>query len=85
MVFPEYARDITRPVITPLTAVSAAQALATQALGGRHGGGNIGELFRLARQIPCYRLRYADSSAAAGELATLARPQAQARRSRAGA
>ena len=32
---------------------------------------NIGELFRLARQIPCYRLRYADSSAAAGELASL--------------
>jgi len=84
MVFPEYARDITRPVITRLTVVSAAQVLATQTLGGRHGGGNIGELFRLARQIPCYRLRYADSSAAAGELATLARPQAQAR-SRAGA
>jgi hypothetical protein len=53
--------------------VSAAQALATQALGGRHGGGSIGELFHLARQIPCYRLRYADPRAAAGEIASLGR------------
>ena len=71
IVFPEYAADLARPLVTPLTVVSATQALATQALGARHGGGNIGELFRLARQIPCYRLRYADSSAAAGELASL--------------
>ena len=73
IVFPEYACDLARPLVTPLTAVSAAQALATQALGASRGGGNIGELFRLARQIPCYRLRYADSSAAAGELASLGR------------
>lgn len=78
MVFPEYARDVIRPVITRLTVVSAAQALATQALGARHGGGNIGELFGLARQTPCYRLRYADSSAAAGELASLGRLHGQA-------
>ena len=74
---PRYAGDVSRPLVTPLTVVSAAQALATQALGARHGGGNIGELFRLARQIPCYRLRYADPSAAAGELASLGRLQGQ--------
>ena len=60
IVFPEYACDLTRPFVTPLTAVPAAQALAMQALGARAGGRNIGELFRLARHIPCYRLRYAD-------------------------
>jgi hypothetical protein len=73
IMFPEYARDVTHPLITPLTVVSAAQALATQALSARHGGANIGELFCLARQIPCYRLRYADSSAAVGELASFRR------------
>ena len=78
IVFPEYARDVSRPVITRLTVVSAAQALATQALGAGHAGENIGELFRLARQIPCYRLRYADSSAAASELAGLGRLHGQA-------
>jgi hypothetical protein len=77
VVFPEYARDDSRPVVTPLTVVSAAQALATQALGGRHGGRSIGELFHLARQIPCYRLRYADPRAAAGEIASLGRLQGQ--------
>jgi len=79
IVFPEYARDLTRPVVTPLTVVSAAQALATQALGACRGGRNIGELFRMARQIPCYRLRYADSSAAASELVSLRQLQRQAR------
>ena len=79
VVLPEYARDAIRPVITRLTVVSAAQALATHALGDRDGrSNNIGELFRMAGQIPCYRLRYNDSSAAAGDLANLGRPQGQA-------
>lgn len=73
IVFPEYAEDAIHPVITRLSVVSAAHALTMHALGGRVGGGNIGELFRLAQQIPCYRLRYADSSAAARELARLGR------------
>lgn len=68
VVFPEYARDLARPVLKPLTVVSATQALATQALGARGGGGNIGGLFHLAQRIPCYRLRYADPSAAADRL-----------------
>ena len=72
-VFPEYACDGASSLITPLTVVSAVQALATQTLGARQVGANIGELVRLARQIPCYRLRYADVSAAAGELACLGR------------
>jgi hypothetical protein len=71
IVFPEYACDVARPIITPLTVVSAVQALAPQALGARQGREKIGELFDLARRIPCYRLRYADPAAAAGELATL--------------
>ena len=74
IVFPEYGRDIARPVVTPVTAVSAAQALATQALGARQGSARIGELFDLARKIPCYRLRYSDPAVAAGELETLRRP-----------
>jgi hypothetical protein len=77
IVFPEYACDVTRPLITPPTVVSAAQVLVTHALSARHGGGNIRELFRLARRIPCYRLRYADASAAAGELASFGRMQGQ--------
>jgi hypothetical protein len=75
VVFLEYARDVTRPVMMPLTVVSAAQALATQTLGESQGGLNIAELFRLAQQIPCYRLRYADSAAAVGELASLGQPR----------
>jgi hypothetical protein len=73
IVFPEYAGDVSRPLIAPLTVVSAAQALATQALGARQSRGKIGGLFDLARRIPCYRLRYSDPAAAAGELATLRR------------
>jgi hypothetical protein len=73
IVFPQYACDVSPPLITPLTVVSAAQALATQALGARQSHGKIGELFDLARRIPCYRLRYSDPAAAAGELATLGR------------
>lgn len=73
IVFPKYARDVGRPIITPLTVVSAAQALATQSLGDRESGGSIAELFRLATEIPAYRLRYGDSSAAARELARLGR------------
>lgn len=69
IVFPEYACDVTRPLITPLTVVSATQALATQALSVPHRHATIADLFRLAGQVPCYRLRYADSLAAAGELA----------------
>jgi hypothetical protein len=48
--------------------------LATQALGARQSRG-IGGLFDLARRIPCYRLRYSDPAAAAGELATLRRTE----------
>ena len=74
IVFPEYAGDLTRPAVTPLTAVSATHALAAQALGVRQGSAKIGELFGLARRIPCYRLRYSDPAVAAGELETLRRP-----------
>lgn len=73
IVFPEYARDESRPIITPLSVVSAAQALATQVVGGRQSGRKVTELFHLARAIPAYRLRYGDSAAAAGELARLGR------------
>ena len=73
IVFPEYADDVASPLLTPLTVVSATQALATQALSARQGGGNIGELFHLARQIPCYRLCYADASAAADHLRCVGR------------
>lgn len=69
IVFPEYASDATRPIITPLTVVSATQALATQALRVPHRNTAIGDLFRLAGQVSCYRLRYADASATAVELA----------------
>lgn len=69
IIFPEYVDDVVRPLITPLTVVSAAQALAAQVLGGNHGGERIGGVFRLARQIPCYRLSYADSSDAGDEIA----------------
>jgi hypothetical protein len=69
IIFPEYARDAVRPLITPLTVVSAAQALASQVQGGIPGREHIGNLFQLARQIPCYRLSYADSSDAGDELA----------------
>ena len=75
IVFLEYAPDAIQPVITRLTVVSAAQALAMQTLGVRDAGASIGHLFRLARQIPCYRLRYADSTAAASEIAILPRLQ----------
>ena len=68
VIFPEYAGDQSRPVITPLTAVSATQALAAQALGARDGRAHIEALFRLATRIPCYRLRYADPSTAADRL-----------------
>ena len=68
IVFPEYAGDVVRPLITPLTVVSAVQELAARGLIARQGRGNISELVRLARQIPSYRLRYADASAATDEL-----------------
>ena len=71
IVFPEYACEVSRPLITRLTVVSAAQALAAQVIGADGSPGQIGGLFDLARRIPCYRLRYADPAAAAGELATL--------------
>ena len=71
IVFPEYECDLRRPLITPLTAVAAAQALATQALGARQGSARIGAMFELARRIPGYRLRYSDPAVAASELATL--------------
>lgn len=71
IVFPEYAGEAARPLIRPLTVVSAAQALAMQAPGAARNPGKISELFDLARRIPCYRLRYSDPAAAAGELETL--------------
>lgn len=71
IVFPEYGRELARPLITQLTDVSAAQALATQALGPRQGSAKIGEMFELARRIACYRLRYSNPAVAASELATL--------------
>ena len=71
IVFPEYVPDLTRPLVTGLTAVPAAQALAAQALGARNGAANVGALFDLTRRIPCYRLRYSDAAAAAGALAAL--------------
>ena len=73
IVFPAYACDVSRPLITPLTVVAAAQALAAQALGTRQNQGKIGGLFDLARRIPCYRFQYSDPAAAAGQLATLTR------------
>ena len=73
IVFPEYARHASRAVMTPLTVVSAAQALATQVLGDHEGGRNIAELFHLAGEVPAYRLHYGDSSAAGRELARLGR------------
>jgi hypothetical protein len=71
IVFPEYAGRVLHPIITPLTVVLAAQALATQALGARQNETEIRRLFDLARRIPCYRLRYSDPVAAARELETL--------------
>ena len=71
IVFPEYACDVVRPLITPLTVVLAAQALATHALGTRQNETEIRRLFDLARRIPCYRLRYSDPAAAAGRLENL--------------
>ena len=73
IVFPEYAGDVTGPLITPLSVVSATQALATQTLTTPHRTTTIADLFRLAEQVPSYRLRYADSSAAASELARYTR------------
>ena len=70
LVFPEYAADVTRPLMTPLTVVSAAKALASQAL---HRNATTGDVFRLAGQVPSYRLRYAAPAAAASALAKLVR------------
>jgi hypothetical protein len=70
IVFPEYVSGVTRPPITPLTVVSATRALAAQALSPRRRNTTIGDLFRLAGQVHCYQLRYADSSAAANELSS---------------
>jgi UDP-N-acetylglucosamine enolpyruvyl transferase len=72
IVFPQYVSDLTRPLLMQLTAVSGAQALATQVLGARPGSAKMSEMFDLARRIPCYRLRYSGPVAAVGELATLA-------------
>jgi hypothetical protein len=71
VVFPEYGGDVTSPLVTPLTVVTAAQALATSALGPLQDGERVRELFSLARRVPCYRLRYSDPVAAAGELGAL--------------
>jgi hypothetical protein len=65
IVFPEYAANGTEPLITPLTVMSATQALAAQALTVPDRKAAFGDLFQLARQVPCYRLRYAEPSAAA--------------------
>jgi len=69
IVFLEYSHGVTRPRVARLTTVTAAQALATQALGARNGPAKIGELFDLARRIPCYRLQYSGAAAAAGDFA----------------
>lgn len=71
IVLPEYACDVVRPLITPLSVVSAVQALASLGIGRN----KIGELFELARRTSCYRLQYSDPAAAARELGQLRGPQ----------
>ena len=69
IVFPEYSVRAVRPRLERLTAVSATQALAPHSHGASDARGRtLGELFDLARQVPCYRLRYMDPAAAAQEL-----------------
>jgi hypothetical protein len=53
--------------------MSATQALAAQALTVPDRKAAFGDLFRLARQVPCYGLRYADPSAAACEVTNIIR------------
>jgi hypothetical protein len=71
IVFPEYdPAGGARPALAPLSTVAAAEALATSAScpdGSRRR--LVGEVFRLAERVPCYRLHYRDATAAAAELA----------------
>jgi hypothetical protein len=69
IVFPEYSADVDEPQFASLTAVSAAQVLATLCLSLAHDKrAALAGVCRLAKDIPCYRLRYRDSLGAAAEL-----------------
>ena len=69
IVFPEYERDLAEPSLTPLTVVSAAQMLAAQEVcPGKDRLRRMRDIFTLVRRVPCYRLSYQDSTAAAARL-----------------
>ena len=69
IVFPEYSADVDEPQFAALTAVSAAQVLATLCLFLTcDTRAALAGVWRLAKDIPCYRLRYRDSLGAAAEL-----------------
>ena len=69
MVFPAYAPDVDEPQLRRLTVVEAAHSLATQCLyGGSDKLATLHDIFRLARNAPCYRVRYRDPGVAAAAL-----------------
>jgi hypothetical protein len=78
MVFPEYVPGPgDSAVIAPTTVVSAAQALAAHcAIDDRPK--TLSEVFRFARAVPSYRLRYRDSTAAAVEITSMVSRSCQA-------
>jgi len=71
IVFPAYDRDRdARPALTPMSVVSAAEALAKAlAYPTSDTRGLAAGVFQLAQRITCYRLDYRDATAAAAELA----------------
>ena len=76
IVFPAYDcnRDA-RPSLAPISAVSAAEALARAfSYPTSDKRGLATGVFRLAQRIACYRLDYRDPTAAAVELTPLGRP-----------
>ena len=69
VVFPEFSSDVDGCVLTPLTAVMAAQRMASQCLQpGDDRRPALERMFRLAGDVPCYRLLYGQPEGAAAEL-----------------
>ena len=69
IVFPAYAPDVDQPQLRRLTVVEAAHSLATQCLfGGSDKLATLHDIFRLAGNAPCYRVRYRDPGVATAAL-----------------